>query len=291
VTRVLFITVALALSSGTAAAQHGARFAPPPAGARPVPVDRGAPVRGDRGASVRSGRSAPAARNAPARPGSRPTIGQRIKGAVRGAIVGFRLGTFRAPGARRQVAAGQRIRRLNLPNVRQANGYTCGAAALQAVLRYFGKGGDLGEEELAARLGTTSENGTSPAAILRVAREHGLIATMREHMTIADLEDYVARGVPVIVDYQAWAEQPNHDYTNDWENGHYSVVVGVDRRNVYLEDPSILGARGRIPRAEFEARWHDQETPSERYHRMGIALESPDPHRFEVRVSRTVRTE
>lgn len=220
----------------------------------------------------------------------RPTFGQRLRGAVRGAILGFRLGDFRASALRRQTAAaGARARMLRLPDVRQANGYTCGTASLQSVLRYFGKGDDDGEEGLAGRLGTTPDNGTAPDAIVRVAREHGLSATMREGMTLDDLESYVQRGVPVIVDYQAWSEAPHPDYANDWDDGHYSVVVGIDRDHVYLEDPSILGARGSIPRNEFVARWHDQDG-SRRYHQMGIVVESSERPRYLVRVGRTVPT-
>ncbi len=206
-------------------------------------------------------------------------------------MLGFRLGDFRQAAIRRQLAgASPRTRLLGLPDVRQANGYTCGAASLQSVLRYYGRGDDLGEEDLAAQLGTTPEDGTTPAAIVRVARAHGLTATMRERMTLSDLETYVARGVPVIVDYQAWSEAPRPDYTNDWDNGHYSVVVGIDRRNVYLEDPSILGARGAIARSDFVRRWHDEDN-RQRYHGMGIVLESAAGPRFQVPLGRTVPTD
>ena len=33
----------------------------------------------------------------------------------------------------------------------------------------------------------------------------------------------------------------------------------MDRRNLYFEDPSLLGSRGFIPRQEFLDRWHDYE--------------------------------
>ncbi len=208
----------------------------------------------------------------------RPTFGQRILGAVRGAIRGFRRGT-----------ALPRRRAIALPDVRQATRYTCGAASLQSVLAYYGRGGDFGEGVLAEELGSDDVNGTAPDAMVRMAERAGLRATMREHMTLADLEGYVERGVPVIVDYQAWSDQEGADYSDDWTNGHYSVVVGIDEHNVYLEDPAILGSRGGISRQDFMARWHD-EARGQRYHQLGIALESDAAPRHFVRVRRVTPT-
>jgi predicted double-glycine peptidase len=48
-------------------------------------------------------------------------------------------------------------------------------------------------------------------------------------------------------------------WENDWEAGHYVVVIGIDDRNIYVEDPSLLGSRGVIPQVEFLKRWHDYE--------------------------------
>jgi len=197
----------------------------------------------------------------------------------------------RTAAARRPLGARTLGSMIRLPDVRQATDYTCGASALQSVLAYFGRGGDQGEGALATELRTDAQNGTEPQEILRVAREHGLTATMHEGMSLADLESHVSRGVPVIVDYQAWSEAEHPSYANDWDDGHYSVVVGIDQHHVYLEDPSILGSRGRIPRAEFEARWHDIGNDGRRYHRMGIALESPTPPQFQVHVGHSVPTE
>ena len=37
------------------------------------------------------------------------------------------------------------------------------------------------------------------------------------------------------------------------------VLLSTDAENLYFEDPSLLGPRGVIPRAEFVERWHDYE--------------------------------
>jgi predicted double-glycine peptidase len=131
------------------------------------------------------------------------------------------------------------------------------AASLQAVLSYWGE--DLREGDLMERLHTTEESGTSPLEIVRVAGELGLNATMELGLTIDDLASSVRNGVPVIIVAQAWTENNSASFSwaEDWEDGHYMVVIGVDASFVYLEDPAMLGSRGTIPIGEFNARWHD----------------------------------
>ncbi|MHB8095913.1 MAG: C39 family peptidase [Candidatus Aminicenantales bacterium] len=147
----------------------------------------------------------------------------------------------------------------SVPDVRQSTAYSCGAAALQAVLCYWGI--EAREDSLMKALGTNEEAGTSPDNILRVAGENGLQASIREGMTLEDLERSVRAGIPVIADIQAWMDTPESGFSwaGEWEDGHYVIVLGIDERNVYVEDPSLLGTRGVIPRPEFVDRWHDYE--------------------------------
>ena len=168
-----------------------------------------------------------------------------------------------------------------IPDVRQSTDYTCGAAALQAVLSYWGT--DEREDRLAARLKSTPEAGTHPLEILRVAREFGLSAELREGLDLADLERALAGGTTVIVDLQAWRERDDIPWTETWDDGHYMVLLAMDAANLYFEDPSLLGARGKIPRAEFVDRWHDYEgeaplDPTDRkYVRMAIFIKGSRP--------------
>ncbi len=128
---------------------------------------------------------------------------------------------------------------------------------------------------------TTPEDGTQPAGILRVARSYGLRAEMKEGCTVEDLKHALDRGIPAIVDIQAWTEAPaaGFSWSSDWEDGHYVVAVGIDKDNLYVEDPSLLGSRGIIPLNEFVNRWHDYEgappfDPSDRsYVHMAIFIE------------------
>ena len=145
----------------------------------------------------------------------------------------------------------------SVPDVRQSTGYTCGASALQAILAYWGT--EEREDRLAARLKSTPEAGTHPLDIVRVAREFGLTADLRDGLDLSDLERALADGATVIVDLQAWRDRADIPWTETWDDGHYMVLLGMDAANLYFEDPSLLGARGVIPRAEFVDRWHDYE--------------------------------
>jgi hypothetical protein len=144
---------------------------------------------------------------------------------------------------------------LAVPDVRQATTYTCSASALQAVLAYYGV--EMREDELATELGATVADGAPPEAIVRVAVAHGLSAAKRENMTIDDLAAEVAKGHAVIVELQAWSDAPRTSWVDDWEDGHYAIVVAVDADELVLEDPSVLGSRAVLSRKEFDERWHD----------------------------------
>lgn len=151
--------------------------------------------------------------------------------------------------------ASSQVRELAVPDVRQATDYTCSASALQAVLAYYGV--EMREDVLAKELGATPEDGAPPEAIVRVAVAHGLRATKRENMTIDDLAAQIARRDLVIVEIQAWSDAPRTSWADDWDDGHYAIVVAIEGDRLVFEDPSVLGSRSVLSRREFEERWHD----------------------------------
>lgn len=165
-----------------------------------------------------------------------------------------------------------------VPDVLQSTDFSCGAAALQSVLAYYGVG--RSEAELIELLGTNEETGTTPESMARVAGELGLRASIGENLALNELRVALEEGVPVIVAFQAWAEDkpPGFSWPECWDEGHYAVVIGMDEDYVYLEDPSLFGSRGRIAVGEFLERWHDDaysgESPADirdrRWIRLGI---------------------
>ncbi|HEX2695116.1 MAG TPA: cysteine peptidase family C39 domain-containing protein [Acidobacteriota bacterium] len=172
-----------------------------------------------------------------------------------------------------------------IADVRQSTAYSCGAAALQAVLNYYGI--DKREKALMDMLKTTEEAGTSPDNIVRVAKELGLQADPRENVRYEDLIKAYREGIPVICAIQAWTDAlpGKRAWTSDWEDGHYVIVIGADEQFVYVEDPSLLGTRGIILKQEFLDRWHDYTggppfDPTDRaYVRLGIFMTGKTPVR------------
>jgi predicted double-glycine peptidase len=119
--------------------------------------------------------------------------------------------------------------------------------------------------------------GVSPNAIVRYLRKLGHRCSVRFEMTVEQLERFTRRGHPVIVAYQEWAHRPSTvDYSICWDNGHYSVVVGVVDDHVILVDPSSRRHKRKLDSQSFIAKWRDIETRGDKilrvYSRWGVAV-------------------
>lgn len=147
---------------------------------------------------------------------------------------------------------------LSLPRVIQQTDYSCGPAALSSVLRYWNVfSGE--EKELYGPLKTTPEHGTHPRNIVEVTRSFGLVAEMKENLTVDDLKAALSLNSTVIIDLQAWTNIPNVDWEKDWEDGHYVVLAGLSDKDAFFMDPSARGRYAYIPLTELPKRWHDYE--------------------------------
>ena len=144
-----------------------------------------------------------------------------------------------------------------LTSTRQSTEYSCGASALQAVLSYWGK--DVEEQELMQRLHTSPETGTYVGDIVRVAREFGFTAEVKENLTLPELHAALTKDMPVIVCGQAWRSRENSDKSaqEDWEDDHYFVVLGMDNKYVYYQDPFAKRASAFVSHRLFEESWHN----------------------------------
>jgi predicted double-glycine peptidase/uncharacterized membrane protein len=144
-----------------------------------------------------------------------------------------------------------------LTSTRQSTEYSCGASALQAVLSYWGK--DVEEQELMQRLHTSSETGTYVGDIVRVAREFGFNAEVKENLTLPDLHAALKKGMPVITCGQAWRTREDSDKSvqEDWEDDHYIVVLGMDDKYVYYQDPFAKRGNAFVSHRVFEESWHN----------------------------------
>jgi hypothetical protein len=171
-----------------------------------------------------------------------------------------------------------------LTTTRQSTEYSCGAAALQAVLSHWGK--DLDEKELIKLLHTSPETGTYVGGIVRVARMLGFQAELHEHITLSELHEALERGESVIVCGQAWRSREESDKSiqEDWEDGHYIVVLGMDEKYVYYQDPFIRRGKGFVTHQKFDESWHNVRgkttTDTKKQVHLGVFISgtSPPPH-------------
>lgn len=128
----------------------------------------------------------------------------------------------------------------------------CGPAVLKMVLRYYGI--EKSEKELAKLAGTTKNNGTDDKAIARVLKKFGLTAKIQNNTNLSDVQRYLDKNIPVIVD---WFTRGRKDYPDSAvADGHYSIVVGLDKKYIYLQDPEI-GKIRKLAQDDFLRVWFD----------------------------------
>ncbi|MBI3554765.1 MAG: C39 family peptidase [Deltaproteobacteria bacterium] len=163
---------------------------------------------------------------------------------------------------------------LAVPLIAQATSYSCGAAALMSVLYYWNAYGG-NESGLYSMLETTPKDGTEPIKIVEVAKAHGLQASMRTNMTVADLRAALGRGETVILALQAWRDTFDKKWSDTWDSGHYAVLVAMDAEFAYFMDPSAVAGYAYVPITELLERWHDYEDRHgviSRYLNLGITI-------------------
>ena len=161
---------------------------------------------------------------------------------------------------------------IRVPLVRQATSYTCGVAALQSVLHYFGK--SYRQDVLAEALRSDPEQGTNYKRMAALAQGDGIACEANEGMSPTLLRAMIDEGKPVIIALQAWGES-GVDYAADWDDGHYVVVVGYDTAHFYFMDPSVLGNYTYLSLEALLVRWHDcylEDGQLVRLHHFGLTF-------------------
>lgn len=137
---------------------------------------------------------------------------------------------------------------LDIPDIRQAADYDCGAAALDAVARFHGI-----RERGPAKLCNVVQ-GMSPDMIEAWLRAVGL-RVLSGSMTVDDLQHLTRTGRPVLC--------PTTLY-----GGHWVVVRGVERGRVHYHCPTI-GAN-KMTFAWWLLHWRDATRAGHEFDRWGI---------------------
>lgn len=166
---------------------------------------------------------------------------------------------------------------IEIRNLRQTWDFDCGVEALQGVMAYYGI--DERADALMKALGTDAKLGTSMESMLTIAESRGFVVETGTNWTLETLKHYLDQGHPVIVSMQAWADRPLtlKEWRENYEDGHYAVVIGYDDSNYYFEDPGSFH-RTWLKERDFLARWHDVDPVSgEKLIRAGLVLLGKEP--------------
>lgn len=142
------------------------------------------------------------------------------------------------------------------PLARQSTEYTCEAACMQSIMRYYGE--DVGEEVIQSYIKSDPEIGVDLKLVQEFAESRGYSIEMKEDMSLEELKALIDAGTPVIVVIQAWAGTPV-DYENAWDYGHYVIATGYDTEKMYFMDPYVMGNYCYITTSDFLKRWHDTD--------------------------------
>ncbi|MFA6018366.1 MAG: C39 family peptidase [Patescibacteria group bacterium] len=130
---------------------------------------------------------------------------------------------------------------LSVPALKQSP-YQCGPTSLRMVLTYFGI--EIDEATVSNIAETMPIIGTTPEKLLGAARKLGLEGTWAAESSLQDIQTYIEQGIPVIV---------NWFYHDD---GHYSVVIGINKKTIVLLNPDN-GKRKTFDRRTFMRVWFD----------------------------------
>lgn len=176
----------------------------------------------------------------------------------------------------------QKVTMIDLHLGKQIYDYDCGVQALQTVMTYYGVEAD--RDELMQTLGTTEESGTPPKAMIAAAQHYGFEVKSGTQWSLNQVKQFVDAGTPVIVLLQAWADRymTLDDWRRDWDNGHYAIVIGLNKDVLLFEDPATI-RRTWLREREFLARWHDMDVKTgEKYEHFGMVLLGKQPAKLSL---------
>jgi ABC-type bacteriocin/lantibiotic exporter with double-glycine peptidase domain len=132
----------------------------------------------------------------------------------------------------------------------------CGPACLKIVADYYGI--HKSERELSKLCKASKIDGTTGENMLKGARAVGLDGKIQDNANFELIAKWLRKGIPVIVDWFSPGQSRPVEKSR-MADGHYSVVVGLTKTHILLEDPG-LGQKRKVPRHEFMRVWFDFDT-------------------------------
>jgi len=128
----------------------------------------------------------------------------------------------------------------------------CGPASLKMVLDYYGV--RRTEKELAKMAEWNKVLGIDDKGIKKTAEKLGFKVIIKNNSNYKDIQNWLNKDIPIIVN---WFTRGRNDYSeSETADGHYSVIVGLDDKFIYLQDPE-MGKLRKIKRDDFMRVWFD----------------------------------
>ncbi len=131
---------------------------------------------------------------------------------------------------------------LKIKHFRQSKS-TCGPACLRMILQYYNI--KASEKKLIKLTKCTKEKGTSAKNLIKAAHYFNIKGKIIDNATFSDINRHINRKIPVIVNWFSTDE------------GHYSVVIGIDKKYIYLLDPELGKKPVKINLPKFKKVWFD----------------------------------
>jgi predicted double-glycine peptidase len=135
---------------------------------------------------------------------------------------------------------------MKIPFFKQDVNYSCGPAVIQMVLKFYGK--FFSEEELMKRLKTNKNIGTRHEDMIDVTTKEGFYVYSNNGSSFQEIDLFLKEKKPIVVNFI----EPNDN------EGHYSVVVGLNDEDIILNDP-WNGPNFKMKKTDFEKRWFSED--------------------------------
>ena len=153
------------------------------------------------------------------------------------------------------------------PEFHQIYRYDCVASALVSILAANNTA--VRENEIMRMAGTTHENGTDPAGVIKVLK-HFKVPHKAGSMTPQELRNAISAGHPILLMLQAYRDN-SIPYGECWDNGHGVVCIGYHDTKFIFEDPSNY-TRTWLDEPELLIRWHDTDENGTHFRNWGCEI-------------------
>ena len=172
---------------------------------------------------------------------------------------------------------------IDMPNLRQYGGYTCGTTCVQMVMNWLDPyQADWNLAAYEEELGTNEEAGTPPGSIVSFFEENSVTVTAKENRTTPELASALYQGHPVLLCIQSWAAaedgyntQNSDDADTYLAEGHWVICVGYQKQEpgyvFYFNDPACVGYC-MMSEQDLNNRWIDMDTEGNVYDHYGIEI-------------------